>query len=174
MSRDPEHEPEQLPAFAALPALPERLMRWPGFVLAMLAETGSAYFNEALAPLGIRRKHLHVLILVSEYQPVQQVELGRLLVLSPATITHVVNDLEDLGTVERRRDPNDKRAHHLHLTERGTALLNEAEAISQQGSDNVFAVLDPAERKNFHRMLLRLARRVPRSDADKSRENPPR
>jgi len=160
MSRDREPS-KQLPAFAALPALPERLMRWPGFVLAMLAETGSVYFNEALAPLAIRRTHLHVLILVSEYQPVQQVELGRLLVLSAATITHVVNDLEELGALERRRDPNDKRAHHLHLTERGTALLHEAEAISQKASDNVFAILDPAERKSLHRMLIRLARRDP-------------
>jgi MarR family transcriptional regulator, lower aerobic nicotinate degradation pathway regulator len=119
------------------------------------------YFNEALAPLGIRRKHLHVLILVGEYQPVQQVELGRLLVLSPATITHVVNDLEELGALERRRDPGDKRAHHLHLTERGTAMIREAETISRQATERVFAVLNPAERKALHRMLIRLARREP-------------
>jgi DNA-binding MarR family transcriptional regulator len=157
-----ESEPsEQLPAFAPMPALPEALMRWPGFVLAMLAETGAVYFNQAFARLGIRRKHLHVLILVREYQPVQQVELARLLVLSAATITHVVNDLEELGALERRRDPSDKRAHHLHLTESGTALLREAEAITQKASDNVFAVLDPAERKSLHHMLIRLARREP-------------
>jgi MarR family transcriptional regulator, lower aerobic nicotinate degradation pathway regulator len=160
MSRRPESS-DQLPPFAALPELPESLMRWPGFVLAMLAETGSVYFTEALAPLGIRRNHLHVLILVDEYQPVQQVELGRLLVLSPATITHVVNDLEELGALERRRDPNDRRAHHLHLTGRGTAMIREAETISQKATESVFAVLNPAERKALHRMLIRLARREP-------------
>jgi DNA-binding MarR family transcriptional regulator len=153
--------PHELPPFAPLPALPESLMRWPGFVLAMLAETGSVYFNEALAPLGIRRNHLHVLILVGELQPVRQVELGRLLVLSPATITHVVNDLEELGALERRRDPDDKRAHRLHLTERGTAMVREAETISQQATETVFAVLSPAERKALHLMLIRLARREP-------------
>jgi MarR family transcriptional regulator, lower aerobic nicotinate degradation pathway regulator len=160
MSSEPERS-EQLPQFAPLPALPETLMRWPGFVLAMLAETGSVYFNEALAPLGIRRSHLHVLILVGEFQPVRQVELGRLLVLSPATITHLVNDLEELGALERRRDLDDKRAHRLHLTERGTAMIREAEAISQQATESVFAVLEPAERNALHGMLIRLARREP-------------
>jgi MarR family transcriptional regulator, lower aerobic nicotinate degradation pathway regulator len=151
--------PDELPPFAPLPALPEALMRWPGFVLAMLAETGSVFFNQALGRLGIRRGHLHVLILVSELQPVRQVELARLLVLSPATITHVVNDLEELGALERRRDPDDKRAHRLHLTEGGTAVIREAETISRQATETVFAVLSQAERKALHGMLIRLARR---------------
>jgi MarR family transcriptional regulator, lower aerobic nicotinate degradation pathway regulator len=162
----PRASPHELPPFAPLPELPDTLMRWPGFVLAMLAETGSVYFNEALAPLGIRRNHLHVLILVAEHQPVQQVELGRLLVLSPATITHVVNDLEELGALERRRDPGDKRAHHLHLTERGTAMIREAEAISHQATESVFAVLSRAERKALHGMLIRVARRLPPAPPD--------
>jgi DNA-binding MarR family transcriptional regulator len=143
---------------APLRALPESLTRWPGFVLAKIAEAGASYFNEALAPLGVGRHQLDALILVGDLEPIQQVELGRLLVLSPATITHVVNHLEELGAVERRRDPGDKRAYHLHVTERGAAMIREAEAISRRTTESVFGALDPAEREVFHGMLLRLAR----------------
>jgi MarR family transcriptional regulator, lower aerobic nicotinate degradation pathway regulator len=151
----------ELPPFASLPAFPAALTRWPGFVLGKIADTGSAYFNDALAPLGIRRHHLDVLILLEEIQPVRQVELARRLVLSPASITHVVTGLEDLGAVERRRDPGDKRAHHLHLTERGTAMVREAEAISESVTETLFGVLGPEERKAFHGMLMRVARLEP-------------
>jgi DNA-binding MarR family transcriptional regulator len=153
--------PDELPPFASLPAFPERLTRWPGFVLGKIADSGSAYFNAALAPLAINRHDLDLLILLEELQPVRQVALARLLVLSPATITHVVNELEDLGAVERRRDPSDKRAHHLHLTERGAAMIREAEAISQKVTESLFGILSTAERKAFHGMLLRVARLEP-------------
>jgi DNA-binding MarR family transcriptional regulator len=165
MSRRPDTR-IAAPGPAAVPALPDKLTRWPGFVLAKVAETGFAYYDQALAPLGIRRHHLAVLALLDDLPAVQQVELGRLLVLSPATITHVINDLEELGAVERRRDPNDRRAHHLHLTDRGRALIHQGERISQQVTDDYFSVLTPAERYTLHEMLIRLATREPSVHSD--------
>jgi DNA-binding MarR family transcriptional regulator len=46
--------------------------------------------------------------------------------LSLAACSELVNELQDLGYLERRRDPTDGRAKLIHPTPRGRALLDAA------------------------------------------------
>lgn len=55
--------------------------------------------------------------------PVQKI--SETLSIPSGSITYVVNKLEKLGLVERRSNPNDGRAFHVVLTEKGEALFNE-------------------------------------------------
>ncbi|RMF19937.1 MAG: MarR family transcriptional regulator [Deltaproteobacteria bacterium] len=50
------------------------------------------------------------------------VELGRRAGLEPSTMTGLLDRMEADGLIERRPDPNDRRALTIHLTEEGRAL----------------------------------------------------
>jgi DNA-binding MarR family transcriptional regulator len=147
-----------------LPALPASLTRWPGFTLAKVAELGFAFYEGALAQLGIHRHHLAVLGLIAELEPVHQTRLRHLLLVSRATMSHVVADLDELGAVVRDPDPADGRAQLLRLTPSGRRLLRRGEEISAQATDAFFAPLTSDERVLLRDLLDRVATRAPRAE----------
>ena len=51
----------------------------------------------------------------------KQSELAEMLDLQPITLTRLVDRLCANGMIERRADPNDRRAKRLHLTPLGAA-----------------------------------------------------
>jgi DNA-binding MarR family transcriptional regulator len=68
--------------------------------------------------------------------PVRLTDLAGALGLDPSSVSRQVTALERLGWVAREKDPADLRAQRLHLTERGTSVVNDlrrarAEALSQ-------------------------------------------
>jgi DNA-binding MarR family transcriptional regulator len=66
----------------------------------------------------------------------------------------VLNDLEDLEYVERRRDPSDRRRHLVDVTEVGLAALEQAEAAQGSIEDEVLGRLSESERATFRRLLV--------------------
>ena len=69
----------------------------------------------------------------------------------------LLDDLEEAGLVERKRDPIDRRRHLVSLKPAGKKRLAELRAISQQVEDEFLAPLSPQERKELHALLLELA-----------------
>jgi MarR family 2-MHQ and catechol resistance regulon transcriptional repressor len=55
--------------------------------------------------------------------PLPQCRLGEKLLKSSGNITMVVDNLEKLGLVERRRDSEDRRVATVHLTAEGRGLI---------------------------------------------------
>ena len=49
-------------------------------------------------------------------------ELSRGVMIENSTVTGLVDRLEKSGCVERRNNPNDRRAYLIHLTEKGKLL----------------------------------------------------
>lgn len=56
------------------------------------------------------------LIYLARHQGIKQVELAELLDMSPITIAKLIEILEASGLVEKRKDPDDRRAIRLFLT----------------------------------------------------------
>lgn len=61
----------------------------------------------------------NVLRLIHAESPLVQAEVARRLMVSPPVVTRLVGSLVDLGFVERRPDPDDRRASLLILTPAG-------------------------------------------------------
>lgn len=64
-----------------------------------------------------------------------------------ATMTGIVDRLEDRGLVERRRDPNDRRAQIVGLTPQGKALMEQANAAKRRVTMQGLSLLTPEERR---------------------------
>ena len=70
---------------------------------------------------GIRPHHANVFTFVPP-EGIQVSELTKLAHMRKQSMTQTIEELERLGYVERRPDPNDKRARLIYLTERGKGV----------------------------------------------------
>lgn len=64
--------------------------------------------------------------------------LAKRIVMSRSGLTSVVDRLEQRGLVERRPDPDDRRATRICLTEEGEAIFREAAKVHFQSIDQHF------------------------------------
>jgi DNA-binding MarR family transcriptional regulator len=69
----------------------------------------------------------------------------------------LLDELEEGGLIERKRDPEDRRRHLVSLNPAGKKRLAELRAISMRVENELLAALDPAERTQLHELLLQLA-----------------
>ena len=67
----------------------------------------------------------------------------------------LLNELEELGYIARRRDPEDRRRHLVQLTPAGAAALRRAERAQETIEDEVLRALDASERAILWQLLTR-------------------
>ena len=84
-------------------------------------------------------------------------ELGRLVGLSKARVSLLVNGLVNHGLVERRQDPADRRRAVLQLSAHARGLLSEYYTGSRQQFTDWLARLDPADLASLARGMRALA-----------------
>ncbi len=109
-------------------------------------------FGAALEPLAIEPRHVGVLNVLAATGPITQSELSRWTGVSGPTVVQMVDDLEARGLLERRRSPQDRRAHLLHLLPGATAVLSAARQLAAEQDSRRFGTLSPPE----HERLLTL------------------
>ena len=136
--------------------LPPSLSVWTGYLLSRAAQQCRSYFDSLAEPLGIHGRHFGVLALLGEEKPLSQVEMAERLGIDRNTMTLLLDDLEAKEMVTRRRDPRDRRAHLVTLTEAGRNVLAQSTALAQRTNDEVFAPLSASERAQLHALLNRL------------------
>ena len=111
---------------------------------------------QALAPLGLGVKSVGALTVLDAEGPLSQRRLAERQGIDRTTMVAVVDELERLGAVERRKDPGDRRANALHLTPAGRRLLGEARAAVAGAEEAFLAPLPEAERRRLRRALRSL------------------
>lgn len=68
-----------------------------------------------------------------------------------------VDDLENRGYVERRRNPDDRRLHALFLSAAGKKMLRRIGELAHRHDERMTAGLDAAQRENLRTLLQTLA-----------------
>jgi MarR family transcriptional regulator for hemolysin len=96
-----------------------------GLQLANTAKTVSRAFNAALAEAGGSLPVWLILTALRGERWRTQLELARSLGIEGPTLTRHLDGMERAGLVERRRDPSDRRAVQVELTEAGRELHNQ-------------------------------------------------
>jgi DNA-binding MarR family transcriptional regulator len=76
--------------------------------------------------------------------------------IAPRSTTEVVDDLEAKGLIERRPDPEDRRATLVALTEKGIEVGKAIRAASGSEAERVFDRLSATDRAHLARILRRL------------------
>jgi MarR family transcriptional regulator, temperature-dependent positive regulator of motility len=105
--------------------------------------------------LGMHLRLLMALSYVRDHDETPQQELAEALCMDANNVVLLLNELEDMGYVARRRDPGDRRRHLVELTERGGSALTRAERAQETIEDAVLQALDPSERAILWGLLTR-------------------
>jgi DNA-binding MarR family transcriptional regulator len=108
--------------------------------------------------LGIHMRLLMALSYLHDHDGAPQQELAEALCMDANNVVLLLNELEDLGYVARRRDPDDRRRHRVELTAAGRRAQTRAERAQETIEDEVLGALDASERATLWRLLTRALR----------------
>jgi DNA-binding MarR family transcriptional regulator len=139
--------------------LPSTLSQRLGFVLVRASAGMSRLGAETLAPLGIDGRHYGVLAALAELGPVSQQTLAHLFAVDRSTMVGLVDELEERGHIRRGKNPSDRRAYALELTENGRAVQRDAARLLEGCERHYLEPLSAAERGQLLELLGRLVAR---------------
>jgi MarR family transcriptional regulator for hemolysin len=91
---------------------------------------------------GMTRAQWAVLFRLDRSEGLKQSELAEILDLQPITLTRLLDTLAGNGLIERRDDPNDRRANRLFLTPAARPLLERVTELGEKMMETVLAGLD--------------------------------
>ena len=128
------------------------------FLLVQLGFHVAGLFGERLQPLGLEQRHAGMLVRLAENDGRSQQAIAELMGVNPTRMVFLTDELEELGLVERRRNPADRRSHALYLTEAGTAMLARVREVTRAHEAAITASLNGAERAQLTALLQRLVR----------------
>jgi DNA-binding MarR family transcriptional regulator len=139
------------------PRLPEELVASTTFLLKRLGYAAKERSLKAYEELGLHPYHYAILIALDEGSHATQGSIADALGYDRGQLVGLLDELEERGLVERRRDPNDRRRHLVSPTAEGTAMLARLRTLAREIEDEFLAPLGAEERADLHALLLRLA-----------------
>jgi DNA-binding MarR family transcriptional regulator len=124
-----------------------------GLVGLLIRVAKGSYRRATEDVLGLKLKEYVALQYLNDQGRTAQAELGEQLMLDANNCVLLLNDLEQGGLVERRRDPADRRRHIVEITKAGERALETADKAFAGLEDEVFAGLSVDERRQLGKLL---------------------
>lgn len=106
--------------------------------------------------IGLHRGQPALLSVLWHEEGLTHSELATRMNVTPATITKMLQRMEDAGFVVRQPDPNDRRVSRVYLTEHGRVVRRRVSEMWQQLENETFAGLSDAEKETLRELLLRI------------------
>ena len=103
------------------------------------------YADHEARRFGMTRAKWAVLARLDRFEGLKQTELAEMLDLQPITLTRLLDGLADNGLIERRADPDDRRAKRLFLTPAARPLLERLTELGEGLMATALEGLAPAE-----------------------------
>jgi DNA-binding MarR family transcriptional regulator len=113
---------------------------------------------EALSAHGLTLPQFDVLMTLCHGDGITQQDLAEHLLVTKANVVGLLDRISAAGWVERRRDPEDRRANRIYLTEAGRKLAAEARPGQQALLKRLFEGWNEAEFRQMYGLLERLNR----------------
>jgi DNA-binding MarR family transcriptional regulator len=131
-----------------------------GFTISTTGYALARRFHELLAPVGLEPREFALLRSVAMSEGVTQQAIGQRMGFAASRMVAFVDSLETRGLLERRLNPDDRRARALYLTPEGRELLEVASAMALEHERRLTSDLSPAERGQLLELLGRVGAHV--------------
>jgi DNA-binding MarR family transcriptional regulator len=135
----------------------------PGTVVMLMRLATAIKKRSTEERLGVKLRQLMLLSYLRYGAPALQQQLCEALWLDANNCVLLLNELEDMGYIERRRDAADRRRHVVELTAAGRVALEQAERAQESIGDELLTGLSEEERAALDSLLSRALEPVPRS-----------
>lgn len=131
-----------------------------GFLIHDVSRMMRGWFDERAQGLGLTRAQWRVLVHLAAREGVNQRALAEILELDTVTLGRHIDRLERDGWLERRPDPNDRRAWLLHLLPAARPMLDQMETLAERTMAMALAGLSAEERAQFISVLSRIKQNI--------------
>jgi DNA-binding MarR family transcriptional regulator len=154
--RHPAQPSSSAGARGATPIASREAARPFGALLHRLGQRLHEELERGLEPLHFSPQCYFVLFNLSRHGPRSQLSLGGCAAINRTTMVSLIDRLEELGLVQRRRDLKDRRAYIIHLTEKGAATLQRAMVLHREAEARCLQPLSSKEQELLRDLLARL------------------
>lgn len=141
-----------------------------GFLLVDAARLLRRRFEQESRDMAMTGSQMQVIARLSKNEGIGQSALASLLDLEPMTLCRHIDRMTAAGLVERRQDPEDRRARQVFTTEKGRELLapmrKRAETVFEQAQQG----LSPQAREDLLESLQVVISNLSAAEAGKSEE----
>jgi DNA-binding MarR family transcriptional regulator len=126
-----------------------------GTIVLLTRLARAVFLRSSVDLVGMNLKNMVVLAYLRDHPSASQQAMTEGLSMDSNTGVLVLNDLEDLEFVERRRDPADRRRHIVDITDAGLEALERAEVAQGSIEEEILSGLSDTERVTFRRLLVK-------------------
>lgn len=126
-----------------------------GYLLKDLGRLYTRRFEERAQALQLTLQQCKALGHLSRNEGISQARLAELAESDPMSMVRILDHMEAEGWVERRADPNDRRARRLYIKDKARAILDEiwriadetrTEFLADLSKEECFCLIDMLER----------------------------
>ena len=150
------------------------LTRSLGFLIGDVSRLLRKRFDMRAQTLGLTRAQWRVLARLRRREGINQKELADILEIETITLTRHIDRLEAKGWVERRRDPNDRRAWNLYLNPEVQPVLDKMRKLSEMTRKEALAGIPHDDREKLIDLLLTIkSNMLDLDDLEAERARPP-
>lgn len=125
-----------------------------GFLLHDIARLMRRNFDRRAHDLGLTRAQWQVLAHLARHEGISQAALAEILEVEPITLTRQIDRLEGAELVERRANPDDRRAHRLYVTPKARPVLARMWVLGAETREEAMAGLTAEQREQLIESLL--------------------
>ena len=127
-----------------------------GFLLGDSSRLLRKRFDRLARSFGMTRAQWGVIAVLRRDEGINQMAMADIMDIEPITLGRHIDRLEEAGWVERRPDPDDRRAWRIFLTDKVQPVLEEMENIAIEVRNDAMVDFSSMERERFIDNLIRV------------------
>ncbi len=126
------------------------------FQLSRVSRAGARYWHQRVSVFGVTSAQALLLLCLTEKDAVTSKYLGSKIEFDSATLTGLIDRLQNADFLERRNNPNDRRAIQVCLTEKGKATSKKILKIVEKENQAFLSGLTPEEAMILKALLKKI------------------
>lgn len=126
-----------------------------GYLVSRMSTRMHSAMNAELEPLDLDIRYFANLISLLIEDDLSQAELGQRVGEAQYRTSRIIDGLEERGLVERRKDPNSRRAHRIALTTKGREVARQLPPIIRRVNRTVLKRLNKSEQQQLTNLLAK-------------------
>ena len=123
------------------------------FLLGKAYQKAHGDFKKQLTPFGLTNMQHLILEGLWYKQGITAAALGKMLILDKATLSGVLDRMEDGGWIIKKQDPDDKRISRLFTTSKANNKKAKLIQLRIQANEKLLAQFNPEDQALFKRFL---------------------
>jgi DNA-binding MarR family transcriptional regulator len=140
-------------------------LRSTGFLITDVSHLLRRSFNRRVQDLGLTQAQWRAMVHLARSEGMNQAALAEHLDVQPITLARLVDRMQAAGWIERRTDPEDRRAVRLYLTQKCQPILEEMHERAMRMFDEALLGVSATARKHLFESLCKMKKNLSHTEA---------